>query len=105
MPELLTNMVSRHRVFVWRLSAILALMDRSDTVQAEHVQQAYLWLDYSIGSIRYLLNTARQEAEQEQVSGLAEEIYEFLLSHNKGKGCTATDISRVLFSGKRDRRI
>ncbi|WP_299734848.1 DUF3987 domain-containing protein [uncultured Endozoicomonas sp.] len=101
MPELLANLVSRHRVFVWRLSAILALMDGTDTVAAEHVQQAYRWLDYSLDSIRYLLGTARQEAEQEEVMSLADTIYDFLLSYNNGEGASSTDISRILFSGNK----
>ncbi|MFK0571946.1 hypothetical protein, partial [Endozoicomonas sp.] len=101
MPELLANMVSRHRVFVCRLSAIFALMDLSESVQAEHVRQAYRWLDFSAASIRYLLNTARQEAEQEEVISLAGEIHGFLLTHNDGKGCSSTEISQNLFSGNK----
>ena len=98
MPELLANMVSRHRVFVWRLSAIFALMDSTDIIQAEHVRQAYCWLDYSIASIRYLLNTASQEAEQDKVISLADTIYEFLLTYNNGNGASTTEISSILFS-------
>lgn len=98
MPELLANMVSRHRVFVWRLSAIFALMDSTDTVQADHVRQAYCWLDYSITSIRYLLNTAKQEAEQDKVISLADTIYDFLLTYNNGNGASTTEISSILFS-------
>ena len=41
MPELLANLVSRHRVFVWRLSAILALMDGKDTVANDEDKTCY----------------------------------------------------------------
>lgn len=101
MPELLANLVSRHRVFVRRLSAIFALMDGTDTIEAEHVRQAYCWLDYSMDSIRYLLSTARQEAEQEEVISLADTVYDFLLTHNNGEGASGTEISRTLFSGNK----
>lgn len=101
MPELLANMVSRHRVFVWRLSAIFALMDNTDIVQADHVRQAYCWLDYSAASIRYLLNTASQEAEQEKVISLADTVYEFLLTYDNGSGASSTEISKFLFSNNK----
>ncbi len=101
MPEHLANLVSRHRVFVWRLSAILALMDGTDIITADHVEQAYRWLDYSLASIRYLLGTARQEAEQEAVMSLADTIYNFVLTHNNGEGTSATEIHQVLFKGNK----
>ena len=101
MPDMLANLISRHRVFVWRLSAIFALMDNTDTVRPEYVRQAYCWLDYSVDSIRYLLKTAVQEAKQEKVVSLADKIYEFLLAFNNGEGATSTDISRKLFSGNK----
>lgn len=101
MPEQLANLLARHRVFVWRLSAIFALMDDTDTIEAEHIRQVYRCLDYSIDSIRYLLNTARQEAEQEEHIILGDKIYEFLLTYNGGKGCSLTEINKVLFGGNK----
>ncbi|OQX36403.1 MAG: hypothetical protein B0D91_09135 [Oceanospirillales bacterium LUC14_002_19_P2] len=92
MPERLANPCSRHRVFVWRLSALLALMDYSDVIQADHVRQAYKWIDYSRDSIRYLLNTARQEAEQAALTTFADEVCEAIGRINNGQGCTKTAI-------------
>ena len=99
MPELLANMVARHRVFIWRLSAILALLDGTDTVEAEHVHQAYKWLDYSLASIRYILSTAVQEAEQDRIMNLAAKIYNFLQKYNDGQGASSTEINKKLLSG------
>lgn len=101
MPEMLANLVSRHRVFVWRLSAIFALMDNTDTIQPENVRQAYRWLDYSAASIRYLLKTAVAEAKQKDVVSMADKIYDFLLTFNNAKGATTTEINRKLFSGNK----
>ena len=92
MPELLANLVSRQRVILRRLSAIFALMDCEITIQRSHVEQAYLCLDYSTDSIRYLLKTAKQEAEQAQVTSFSEQVYEAISLINYGHGCSMTQL-------------
>ncbi|MGO0308720.1 DUF3987 domain-containing protein [Endozoicomonas acroporae] len=94
MPRILSYLASRHRVFIWRLSAIFALMDYSDVITAEHVSQAYKCMDYSLDSLRYLLKTARQEAQQEEAASLAERILYAITFINNGSGCTLTDIHK-----------
>ncbi|MFK0572224.1 DUF3987 domain-containing protein [Endozoicomonas sp.] len=94
MPPLLSNLASRHRVFIWRVSAIFALMDYSDTISAEHIQQAYKCMDYSLQSLRYILKTERQEAQQDQVVILADRIYNAIAFINDGTGCTLTEIHK-----------
>ncbi|WP_422462578.1 DUF3987 domain-containing protein [Endozoicomonas sp. ALB115] len=95
MPELLANLLSRQRVFVRILSALFSLLDDLDEIQAEHVNQAYRWVDYSADSIRYLLNTAGEEARQVVVNSFAEKVYEAICSidqNNRGKGASRTAI-------------
>ena len=99
MPGLLSSLASRQRVFVWRISAIFALMSGTDTIAVEHVRYAYRWLDYSLNSIRYLLRTAEQEANQRDNIALSNIIYDFLLKYNHGRGATTTEINRIGLQG------
>ncbi|OED37659.1 hypothetical protein AB832_05025 [Flavobacteriaceae bacterium (ex Bugula neritina AB1)] len=94
LPESLASLISRHRVFVWRLSGLFALMDLRDVISVDHVSYAYKWLEYSKDSLRYLLSTAKNEHEESKNADLATKILEFIKS--KGDPVTRTDIVKHL---------
>ena len=95
LPEPLASLLARQREHVWRIAALLALIDTDNdpnTIDEQHMLYAYHWVDYSNQSLRYLLQTANHEAQQEQAVALSERVLHAIQVINNGQGCTTTDI-------------
>jgi len=97
LPEPLASLLARQREHVWRIAALLALMDMDNdpnTIDEQHFTAAYHWVDYSRQSLRYLLRTANHEAQQGKAIALADRVFHAIQVTNSGQGCTTSEIHK-----------
>jgi hypothetical protein len=96
-PGLFGAVTSRAEAQVVRLACIYALLDRSRTIEAPHLQAALALWEYAEASARYIFGDATGDPE-------ADQILEALRAAGKN-GMTRTEISNLFGRNKRAERI
>jgi hypothetical protein len=94
--EQITGLLDRRAPTLMRLAMIFALTDLSLTVDVVHIKAAMAWIRYWVDSVKYIFQSALDEAATELTNVVANELIEFLTCHKKA---SRSEIIKLCFKG------
>ncbi len=80
----------RTEIYCRMFAMIFALLDKSATIEVDHIKAALAWIRYWRDSVRYIFQTLAAKAEASKMNDTAKSVYEFISSNSK---CTRTELT------------
>lgn len=80
----------RTEIYCRMFAMIFALLDKSASIEVEHIKAALAWIKYWRDSVRYIFQTLAAKAEASKMNDTAKSVYEFISSNSK---CTRTELT------------
>ena len=80
----------RTEIYCRMFAMIFALLDKSATIEVDHIKAALAWIRYWRDSVRYIFQTLAAKAEASKMNDTAKSVYEFISSNPK---CTRTQLT------------
>lgn len=94
--ERIAGLLDRRAPAFLRVAMIFALTDLSNTIQTEHIYAALAWVRYWVNSVKFIFQTAMDEAGAAEVSDMANKIVAYLTQHGQA---TRSELTKRCFSG------
>jgi hypothetical protein len=79
-----------------RLAMLFALTDQTSVIAVEHVNAAMAWVRYWVDSVKFIFQSAVDEAAAAATTDIAQRIVSYLAVHCQA---TRTELSKVCFGG------
>lgn len=105
--ERVAGLLDRRAPIFLRLAMLFALTDQSTTVEPEHIQAALAWVRYWVDSVKFIFQSAMDEAGATEVSETGDKIVAYLTEREQATrwelttGCFKGHISK----GKLDKAL
>ena len=80
----------RVEIYCRMFAMIFALLDRSETIEPQHIRAALAWVNYWKDSVRYIFQSLAAKAEAERLDAASGEVLEFIRSKRE---CDRTAIT------------
>ena len=90
------GLLERRAPMLLRIAMLFALTDREPVIATRHIEAALAWVRYWLDSVRFIFQTAEEEATTAKTTQAAQRIVEYLGEVGQA---TRTDITRVCFKG------
>ena len=94
--EQISGLLDRRAPVLQRLALLFALTDQTNVIAVEHINAAMAWVRYWVDSVKYIFQSAVDEAGVAVVTGTAEKIVAYLSVQGQ---CTRTDLSKDCLGG------
>jgi hypothetical protein len=94
--ERIAALLDRRAPALLRLAMLFALTDKSTTVEVVHIRAALAWVNYWVESVKFIFQSAMDEAGAAEVASMALKIVAFL--NDRGQA-TRTQLSKDCFGG------
>jgi len=98
--ERIAGLLDRRAPAFLRMAMLFALTDQSNTVEAVHVHAALAWVRYWVDSVKFIFQSAMDEAGAAEVSDTGDKIMAYLHEHGQAsrseltKGCFGGHVSK-----------
>lgn len=98
--ERIAGLLDRRAPAFLRMAMLFALTDQSATVEAAHIHAALAWVRYWVDSVKFIFQSALDEAGAAEVSDTGDKIVAYLNEHGQAsrseltKGCFKGHISK-----------
>ena len=94
--EHITGLLDRRAPMLLRLAMIFALTDQTSIIKVEHINAAMSWVRYWVDSVKFIFQSAVDEAGAAATTETAQRIVSYLIEHEQA---TRTELSRSCFNG------
>jgi putative DNA primase/helicase len=94
--ELINGLMARSAPMLLRMASLFALTDLQTTVDLQHIQAAFAWVQYWRESVKFIFNNAAEESTQREVESIAAKILAWLNEYGQK---SRTEISQQCLSG------
>jgi hypothetical protein len=94
--ERIAGLLDRRAPVFLRLAMLFALTDQSTTVEASHIHAAKAWVRYWVDSVKYIFQSAMDEAGAAEASDMGIKITAYL--HDYGQA-TRSELTKGCFGG------
>jgi phage/plasmid primase-like uncharacterized protein len=94
--ERITGLLDRRAPVLLRLAMLFALTDQSTNIEIAHINAALAWVRYWEDSVKFIFQSAVDEAGAASVNATAEKIVAYLTVNGPS---TRTDLSKDCFGG------
>ncbi len=94
--EHITGLLDRRAPVLLRLAMLFALTDLTSVIAASHIQTAMAWVRYWADSVKFIFQSAMDEAGAADTTEAAQRIRSYLTENEQA---TRTELSRSCFSG------
>ena len=95
--ERVTGLLDRRAPVLLRLAMVFALTDLSYVIQAQHIKAAMAWVRYWTDSVKFIFQSASDEATAAVTSDAAQRIVKFLQVHQR---VSRTELSKQCFQAR-----
>jgi hypothetical protein len=90
--ENITGLLDRRAPMLLRLAMLFALTDLTSVIAVEHINAAMAWVRYWVDSVKFVFQSAVDEAGVAVITETAGKIVAYLTVHGQ---CTRTELSKV----------
>lgn len=94
--EHITGLLDRRAPVLLRLAMIFALTDQTNVIKVDHVTAAMAWVKYWVDSVKFIFQSAMDEAGAATTTETAQRIISHLAEHGQA---SRTELSKNCFSG------
>ena len=94
--EHITGLLDRRAPVLLRLAMLFALTDQTSVIAVDHVNAAMAWVRYWVDSVKFIFQSAVDEAGAAVTTDTAQRIVSYLTDRGQA---TRTDLSKVCFGG------
>lgn len=94
--EAVTGLLDRRAPMLIRLAMIFAITDKSETIEAQHLNAGMAWVRYWVESVKYIFQSAMDEVHVAETNEVANALLAFLQANGKA---SRTQITKTCFSG------
>lgn len=94
--ELITGLLDRRAPVLLRLAMLFALTDHTSVIEVDHINAAMAWVRYWVDSVKFIFQSAIDEAGASATTDTAQRIVTYLTDHGQA---TRTELSKGCFSG------
>jgi hypothetical protein len=94
--ERISGLLERRAPMLLRLAMLFALTDQTTNIEVHHINAALAWIRFWADSVKFIFQSADDEAETAHISDVAKRIATYLYDHGQS---TRTDLSKKCFGG------
>lgn len=94
--EHITGLLDRRAPVLLRLAMLFAMTDQSSVIAVAHINAAMAWVRYWVDSVKFIFQSAVDEAGAATTTDMAQRIVAYLATHGQA---TRTELSKGCFSG------
>ena len=94
--EHITGLLDRRAPVLLRLAMLFALTDHTNVIAVNHINAAMAWVRYWVESVKFIFQSAVDEAGAAATTEMAQRIVTYLAAHGQA---TRTDLTKGCFGG------
>ncbi len=94
--EHITGLLDRRAPVLLRLAMLFALTDQTNVIAVNHINAAMAWVRYWVDSVKFIFQSAVDEAGAAATTDMAQRIVTYLATQGQA---TRTDLSKGCFGG------
>lgn len=94
--EHITGLLDRRAPTLLRLAMLFALTDHTSVIAVDHINAAMGWVRYWVDSVKFIFQSAADEAGAAATTDMAQRIVTYLAEHGQA---TRTELTKVCFGG------
>ena len=94
--EQITGLLDRRAPVLLRLAMLFALTDQTSVIAVEHINAAMAWLRYWVDSVKFIFQSAADEAGAAATTDMTQRILAYLATYGQA---TRTELIKVCFAG------
>ena len=94
--EHITGLLDRRAPVLLRLAMLFALTDKTSVIAVAHINAAMSWVRYWVDSVKFIFQSAVDEAGAAATTDMAQRIVTYLAAHGQA---TRTDLTKGCFGG------
>lgn len=94
--EHITGLLDRRAPVLLRLAMLFALTDQTSVIAVAHINAAMAWVRYWVDSVKFIFQSAVDEASAAATTDMAQRIVTYLATNGKA---TRTELTKCCFGG------
>ena len=94
--EHITGLLDRRAPVLLRMAMLFALTDQTSVIAVAHINAAMAWVRYWVDSVKFIFQSAVDEAGAAATTDMAQRIINYLAAHGQA---TRTDLTKGCFGG------
>lgn len=94
--EHITGLLDRRAPVLLRLAMLFALTDQTNVIAVAHINAAMAWVRYWVDSVKFIFQSAVDEAGAAATTDMAQRIVTYLTAHGQA---TRTELTKGCFGG------
>lgn len=94
--EHITGLLDRRAPVLLRLAMLFALTDQTSVIGVEHINAALAWVRYWVDSVKFIFQSAVDEAGAAATTSMVQRIVTYLATHGQA---TRTELTKGCFGG------
>lgn len=94
--EHITGLLDRRAPVLLRLAMLFALTDQTNIIAVNHINAAMAWVRYWVDSVKFIFQSAVDEAGAAATTDIAQRIVTYLAAHGQA---TRTELTKGCFGG------
>lgn len=94
--EHITGLLDRRAPVLLRLAMLFALTDQTNVIAVNHINAAMAWVRYWVDSVKFIFQSAVDEAGAAATTDMAQRIVTYLAKHGQA---TRTELTKDCFGG------
>ena len=94
--EHITGLLDRRAPVLLRLAMLFALTDQTTVIAVNHINAAMAWVRYWVDSVKFIFQSAVDEAGAAATTDTAQRIVTYLAAHGQA---TRTELTKICFGG------
>lgn len=94
--ENIAGLLDRRAPVLLRLAMLFALTDQTSVIAVDHINAAMAWVRYWVESVKFIFQSAVDEAGAAATTDMAQRIVTYLAAHGQA---TRTDLTKGCFGG------
>jgi hypothetical protein len=94
--ENITGLLDRRAPVLLRLAMLFALTDHTNVIAVAHINAAMAWVRYWVDSVKFIFQSAVDEAGAAATTVIAKRIFTYLAAHGQA---TRTELTKDCFGG------
>lgn len=94
--EHITGLLDRRAPVLLRLAMLFALTDQTSVIAVTHINAAMAWVRYWVDSVKFIFQSAVDEAGAAAATDMAQRIVTYLAAHGQA---TRTELTKSCFGG------
>ena len=94
--EHITGLLDRRAPVLLRLAMLFALTDQTNVIAVNHINVAMAWVRYWVDSVKFIFQSAVDEAGAAATTDMAQRIVTYLAAHGQA---TRTELTKGCFGG------